>query len=101
MKKYILNNNGEPIEETDLLAWAEWFVTADRYIACDKIGKVRVSTVFLGLDHSFSMENHNPILFETMIFNGEHDQYQERYINRIAAQAGHDRAVAMVKDSIK
>ncbi len=100
MKKYILNDNGEPIEEPDLLIWGKWLETADRHIACDEIGKVRISTVFLGLDHSFCMENHKPILFETMVFGGEHDQYQERYINRIAAQAGHDRAVAMVRDSI-
>lgn len=37
----------------------------------------RVSTVFLGLDHRFGGEG-PPILFETMIFGGKLDQYQER-----------------------
>ncbi len=101
MKKYILNDNGDPIEEPDLFVWGKWFQTANRHIASDIIGKVRISTVFLGLDHSFCIENHKAILFETMIFNGKHDQYQERYTNRIAALAGHGQAVAMVRDSVK
>lgn len=52
------------------------------------IGDIYVSTVFLGLDHSFgSFGECKPVLFETMIFGGEHDQYQE----------GHKRALEMVK----
>ena len=79
-----------------------------------------VSTVFLGIDYSFAdfyNPARNPILYETMIFGWvkrswwrrvlgrirkrwgeiEHDEYCERYPNRHAAQAGHDRAVAMVR----
>ena len=49
--------------------------------------------------HYILNDHGEPILWETMIFGGEHDQYQERYTNRHAALAGHDRAVAMVRDS--
>ena len=42
------------------------------------------------------MPANRPILFETMIFGGEHDQYQERYATREEAVEGHARAVAPV-----
>lgn len=34
--------------------------------------------------------------FETMIFGGEHDQYQERYSTWDEAEAGHKRAIELV-----
>jgi hypothetical protein len=34
-------------------AWMRWFETSDRQIGDDKIGKIRVSTVFLGINHNF------------------------------------------------
>lgn len=77
------------------MEWAHWFETADRHVARDKIGRVSVSTVFLGLDHSFG--GGTPILWETMIFGGEHDGYQERYSSRADALRGHASAVTLVK----
>lgn len=65
----------------------------------DKIGNVFISTVFLGLDHS--LESNLPILFETMIFNGKHDQYQMRYATYKQAQQGHEDALNLVKESLK
>jgi hypothetical protein len=53
--------------------------------------KVRVSTVFLGLDHNF-LEEGAPILFETMVFaNGAKmiDLACERYSSYSDAVAGH------------
>ncbi len=60
------------IKEVDLLTWAKWFgSSADRIIGNDVVKNVRISTVFLGLDHRFSYTNkkQKPILFETMMFN--------------------------------
>ena len=60
----------------------------------------RVSTVWLGLDHSFSFSDEPvvPIIFETMIFTkGEPespDEYQVRYSTEEQAIEGHERAVA-------
>jgi hypothetical protein len=51
-----------------------------------------VSTVFLCLDHAFG-EDHGPVLFETMIFGGKHDQYQERCRTYKAAKQMHLRAI--------
>jgi hypothetical protein len=58
-----------------------------------------VSTVFLGLDHSFG--HGPPLLFETMIFGGERDQYQERYSTLQDAMDGHDRAVELAKGTAR
>ena len=81
MKKYILVDK-RPVVENNLMAWGRWFEKdANRRVASDQIGGILISTVFLGLDHSFS-ENGPPLLFETMIFGGhwEEEGYQERGI---------------------
>lgn len=58
---------------------------------------VCVSTVFLGLDHAWYVGYDGPpILFETMIFGGEHDEYQERYHTWDEAKAGHQRAIELI-----
>jgi hypothetical protein len=101
MNFYMLDDDHNPVVVTDSLEWAEWFEDAKRKVANTEIGDVRISTVFLGLDHSFeifngSMKDYKPILFETMIFGGEHDQYQERYATWEEAEAGHAVAVSLV-----
>lgn len=50
-------------------------------------GDVTVSTVHLGLDHRYG--GGSPLIFETMIFGGEHDQYQRRYSTEEEAMRGH------------
>jgi hypothetical protein len=59
---------------------------------------ILISTVFLGLNHGHGNSNRD-LWFETMIFGGEHSEYQERYETWDEAQAGHDRAVGMVARS--
>ncbi len=73
-------------------------MSADSDIADDMVGGVWVSTISLRYDYSF--DDGAPILFETMVFGGEHDQHRERYTNPIAALAGHDRVMAMVRDAL-
>jgi len=62
-------------------------------------GKVFVSTIFLGIDHNFG--GGKPLVFETMIFGGKHDLYQERYSTYEEAIEGHKRAVLLAKGKIK
>jgi hypothetical protein len=57
--------------------------------------KCTVSTVFVGLDHNW--EGGDPILFETMIFGGPLDQYQERYSTWDQAERGHQEAVTQAR----
>lgn len=52
-----------------------------------------VSTVFLGHDHGFG--HGPPVLFETMIFGGLHDQWQQRACTWEEAEAVHAEALAL------
>jgi hypothetical protein len=96
MHRYILKD-GQPVPEPDVIAWARWMQDFENHcrIARTEIGDVHVSTVFLGVNHNFF--GHTPILFETMIFGGEHDEYQERYYTLEEAMIGHERAVSLIK----
>jgi hypothetical protein len=79
----------------DLLEWARWFETADRVIAKTHVGEDEISTVFLGLDHSYG--GTVPALFETMVFGGALDQECKRYASWAAAEAGHAVMVERVR----
>jgi hypothetical protein len=90
--KYILDDDGRPVPCDDLEAWAYWFETAERHVADDMdegegAARVRVSTVFLGLDHSWG--HGPPVLWESMIFGGPLDGEQQRYSSREEALLGH------------
>jgi len=83
-----------PVLVKDDREWAKWFETAERHVnETYMFGGAWVSTVFLGLDHSFGTGR--PVLFETMIFGGRHDEYQERYHTWEEAEAGHKTAIRM------
>ena len=91
MERYILDENGKPIEEPDLIAWGRWLKSnsLQRRVACDQIGDVKVSTVFLGLNHAFG--EGPPVLWETLVFGGPRDGDGDRYTSREDAEAGHRR----------
>jgi hypothetical protein len=94
--RYILAEDGRtPKLSHSLMEWALYFEHTNRQTAEDVIGDVRVSTVFLGLDHQWGKGP--PLLWETMIFGGEHDDYTDRYASHDEAIAGHARAVALVR----
>lgn len=103
MSKYAILKGSEVIvlegEKTEvLLRWAEFFEDPqNRRIMLTKINnEITVSTVFLGLDHSFGFGG-PPLWFETMIFGGPHDEYQERYTTYEEAVSGHRRALHLAK----
>jgi hypothetical protein len=97
VNQYYILNGQTPIPCIDVSTFSRWFENADRQVCVDIIDGVRVSTVFLGLDHRWS--EGPPLLFETMIFGGEHDQYQNRYSTWAEAVEGHAKALALVKGS--
>lgn len=91
MKHWMLDGH-TPIATADPMEWAKWFEKAgDKRIVCQtqiSVG-VKVSTVFLGVDHNF-LQQGPPILFETMVFSvglNEEDTY--RYTTWDEALAGH------------
>ena len=91
MSRYY-NEAGQPITQAEGLELFGAFNNA-RVVASDKRDDVHVSTVHLVIDHSFG--DGPPLIFETMIFGGEHDQYQERYSTREQAEEGHRRALTL------
>jgi len=95
MHTIILDDDGEP-RPADLLEWVRWFETADRTVIQTTVGDVLISTVFLGLDHRLGAAG-LPVLWETMIFGGDHDGRQTRYTSRLEALIGHATAVALVE----
>jgi len=87
MKNYVLIGQ-TPVEESDILVWAEWFGSADRIVRQTEILGASVSTVFLGLDHQWG--DGPPLLFETMVFwPGEGGYEQERCSTWLEAQRQH------------
>lgn len=69
----------------------------NRIVEQTHLGDIFISTVFLGLDHNFSFsKNNKPILFETMIFGGVANDFQERYETYEQAEQGHKKACEMV-----
>lgn len=92
---YILDGKN-PVPCDDINEWGKLFESKERIVKQDDFDGVRVSTVFLGIDHSFM--GGPPLLFETMIFGGEHDQYCERYTTWEQAEAGHKIAKELVKN---
>lgn len=84
----------------DLMTWAERFKGIEnRVVAKTEINAhCDVSTVFLGLDHSFGQGD--PVLFETMIFGGPLDRERDRYTSWADAERGHEEAVVRARKAI-
>lgn len=114
--KYTLDENGEPKPCTDFLEWARWLedegqtrVLKQTYFPENtEAPTIKVSTVFLGMDHGFNeylaealnLPKPPPVLWETMIFGGDEDMYQDRYSSKQDALRGHDEACELVKASL-
>jgi hypothetical protein len=93
------DRDGRPIAEH---VWRELLAEEDadlyRRVALDFVvvdgEPVEVSTVWLGLDHSFGRAG-GPLIFETMTFrHGDADPTVYRYATEAGALAGHAALVA-------
>lgn len=94
------------VECPDLMQWAKWFEMSRKdesfRVGETVIGELRISTVFLGLDHRF-LSDGPPIVFETMVFQEtaeerEHcgevfDDCMQRYCTYEEAERGHEAIV--------
>lgn len=94
------DRQGQPMK---LSEWAEKFEDrAYKQVARTVFpNDVRVSTVWLGMDHGFN--NRLPIIFETMVFGknaARGDTYQERYVTESEALAGHERITAVERAAL-
>ena len=88
------NREGEPItldEWASLLADRDYKIVEQTQIPETEI---LVSTVWLGIDHSFGYSD-KPVLFETMVF-GMGEEIQERWHTEDEARQGHRQILAKV-----
>jgi hypothetical protein len=119
---YTLDPDGNPVVSRDVSEWGAWMQTADRqisksYFSSIRYGMIGVSTVFLGVDHSFAGSGRAPVLFETMIFREKGTDEDDmpppddlvavgfwgemrRYATRAEAVAGH-RAICQAMSSVE
>lgn len=97
MSEYYILDGRTPVRAS-LMEWAQWTQHHERQVAVDRIGAVTVSTVFLGLDHSFT--GPPPMIFETLVFEGPLDSEMERYSTMDDAERGHAAMVTRVRAAL-
>lgn len=90
----------EVIKVEGILEWALWFEDNDRRIKYDLYGGVMVSTIFTGISHAF-IYGGDPVVFETMVFGGEFDQYQRQYTSYDEALLGHQEIIDMLNPNVE
>lgn len=95
---------GIPIPTNDMEAWSMFMGSGERVLKTTDVftpgaETVRVSTVFLGLDHNF-FGGGPPILWETMVFGGPHDTAQRRYSSAKDALEGHQKTVSGLRERV-
>jgi len=88
---------GKEAVPCELMEWATTFSETDRHVALTMVGDVKISTVFLGLNHAYG--NGDPLLFETMVFGGPLDQEMNRYTTWEEAELGHTVMVKAVEEA--
>lgn len=94
---YILDNDRNPVK-TSIDKYIEWEKGNPdaRKLRRDEVGESRISTVFLGLDHSWGDEP--PVLWETLVMGGDNSDYMERYTSEADAIAGHNSILKNIMD---
>lgn len=93
---FYLDEKGEPKEAKTLGEWCRGFEKAERQLERTKIGRVTVSTIFLGLNHRWG--DGPPILWETMVLGGRFKGRMDRCAgSREQAGAMHAKICAMVR----
>jgi hypothetical protein len=94
---YILE--GGALVAVDFEIWAHWFYEdrehgSKRRVALSETSEFAVSTMFL--QFGFDVDVPTPLFFETHVFGGAYDDYEEHYATYDEAVLGHKRIVAMV-----
>ncbi len=94
--KYILEGK-TPVECEDLTTWVKWLESADCGVARTEIDGVKISTIFIAVDHGHC--EGEPLLFETMVFGGELDAELRRYATWDEAEIGHAEMCLRVREA--
>lgn len=107
---FIMDENKNIIPAYDAREWAEWFTNSEKIIAKDAVGDLIVSTIFLGLRHSWScvFDDWN-FFFETATrpcwakarFANDNCNIINRYRTYDEAKEGHRQFVESLKKDTK
>lgn len=96
MNNYI-EIDGKVLIVDDFAEWMNVFYASDHHVMKTNLPDgVHISTIFLGVDHQYG--EGPPILYETMVFGGQHDEYTDRYHTREEAISGHENILKMVQE---
>jgi len=92
------DRDGSPMP-TSKWTWLFSYFEEYRLVEQTEIGQLLVSTVWLGIDHSFGYGD-EPIIFETMVFglSDEWDEYMQRYSTEEEAKRGHEQVVTAIRE---
>ena len=92
---------GKIPSKCDMFTWARQMEKKRRVVSQTTYtingDEIYISTVFLGLDHGIGQGP--PLLFETMIFGGMHDQYQRRCSTWKQAENQHTEAIKLIESA--
>lgn len=106
LEYYILDENHNVKQVRNVLEWGKWLEKNrgdGRRVKQQQLKNgAWISTVFLGLDHSFNFSK-PPLLFETMVFPNKRNLSEldmERYSTWDEALAGHKQMVRRWKNKI-
>ena len=95
---YILDEHGVITSTDDVIEWGESHEKGCKFIAADNItDDIRVSTVFLGIDHAFDPDGPT-VLFETMVFGGPSNESRYRCSTKEEALEQHKRISDSLRD---
>jgi hypothetical protein len=106
--RYILDEHDNPQPCEDLIEWGRFLEDRNRCRVAHDMDegneadgtRVRVSTMFLGLNHRLVGEG-PPILWETLVIGGVLNMEMDRYTSREAALRGHQAMCQRVNDTIQ
>lgn len=91
-------NGHNAVPAASLEEWSKEFWQIDRRVAQDTIGDAQISTVFLGINHNLT--EGPPLLFETKIFGGVHNDRIKQCSTWDEAVKQHAEAVALVRSGL-
>jgi hypothetical protein len=99
IRRYVLDENGDPVFEPDLEAWGRWYWAAKKVdeltIGRTHLGDDQcVETTYLGVSHA---AGDAPQLYKTSVFEGPLHGETYTYATRDEARAGHMAMVARVR----
>lgn len=100
MSDYYILKEDHTTEPCEMLDWAMW-ASSNReklVVKQETVNDVKVSTVFLGLNHAFLGQG-APLIFETMIFGGSEDGYQDRCSTWEQAERMHEKALKLLSEN--